>query len=103
MSADLGLNPSSDGKVIRVPIPALTEERRRDLVKIAKTHGEEGRVAVRNARRDANKALDAEKKAKSLTEDEAESGQEEIQQLTDKYCGQIDAALDEKSKEIMEV
>ena len=102
-AADLGLNPSNDGQVVRVPIPALTEERRKELVKIAKTHCEEGRVAIRNARRDANDALKKGFKDGKLTEDEEKRGHDKIQELTDKYVKEIDVALAAKEKEILAI
>jgi len=102
-SSDLGLNPSNDGQVIRVPIPALTEERRKDLVKIARTHGEEGRVAVRNARRDANDALKKEAKKGDLTEDDEKRSHDRVQELTDKFVKEIDVILAAKEQEILEI
>lgn len=85
LKADLGLNPTNDGNVIRVSIPHLTEERRRDLVKVARKKAEELKVAVRNARRDANEALKKLEKEKSISEDELRIALEEVQELTDKY------------------
>lgn len=102
-SSDLGLNPSNDGQVVRVPIPALTEERRKDLVKIAKHHAEEGRVAIRNARRDANDALKKSLKDGKLTEDEDKRGHGKIQELTDKSVKEIDGVLAAKEKEILAI
>lgn len=102
-SSDLGLNPSSDGSVVRVPIPALTEERRKELVKVAKTYAEDGRVAIRNARRDANDLLKKEKKSGDLTEDEEKKGHEKIQEMTDKFVREIDDVLASKEKEILEI
>jgi ribosome recycling factor len=101
--ADLGLNPADDGELIRVPIPALTEERRKEMVKKAKKLGEEAKVSIRNVRRDANEALKKLEKDSDLTEDEARRLQGEVQKLTDKYTAQIDEVLDKKEKEILEV
>ena len=100
--SDLGLNPSNDGKVIRLVFPELTEERRKDLVKDVKKKGEAAKVAVRNIRRDANDAY--KKLAKQdVSEDEIKEFSEKIQKLTDKYVKDIDAAVDQKSKEILTV
>ncbi|MEW6252100.1 MAG: ribosome recycling factor [Planctomycetota bacterium] len=101
--SELGINPQSDGKLIRLPVPALSTERRKQLVGRVKDLGEQQKVSVRNARRDANKALDTEKKAKTLTEDDVESGQEQIQKTTDEWIRKIDQMVEEKSKEIMQV
>ncbi len=101
--SEIGINPQSDGKMIRLPVPPLSTERRNQLVGRIRQLAEQQKVAIRNTRRDANKALEAAKKAKTLTEDEVESGQEQIQKTTDDYCKQIDNLLAEKSKEIMEV
>jgi ribosome recycling factor len=101
--SEIGINPQSDGKMIRLPVPPLSTERRNQLVQRVKQMAEQQKVAIRNARRDANKALDAEKKDKTLTEDEVERGQGDIQKSTDDYCKQIDKLVDEKSKEIMAV
>lgn len=103
LKADLGLNPTNDGNVIRVSIPHLTEERRRDLVKVARKKAEELKVAVRNARRDANEALKKLEKEKSISEDELRIALEEVQELTDKYITEIDNLLKGKEEEIMEV
>jgi ribosome recycling factor len=102
-ASDLGLNPGSDGQVIRVPIPALTEERRKELVKVAKNYAEEGRVAVRNARRDANESLKKEKKSGDLTEDEEKKAHDKIQVITDDHIKEIDGILSGKEKEILEI
>lgn len=102
LKSDLGLTPASDGHIVRLPIPTLTEERRKDLVKVVKRMAEESRVAVRNIRRDANTELkDAEKKGE-ISEDEGHKAQEDIQELTNTYIEHIDNALTEKEKEIME-
>lgn len=100
--SNLGINPQNDGKTVRLPVPPLSTERRNQLVQQIKQIGEAQKVAVRNVRRDANKALDAEVKAKTLTEDEGKSSQERVQKLTDQYVKQIDAMLDEKTKDVME-
>jgi ribosome recycling factor len=102
-SPELSLNPSNDGKVIRIAIPPLTEERRRDLVKQAKGQAEQNRVAIRNIRRDGNDELKKLLKDKELTEDEESKYSEELQKLTDSYIKQIDQVLEEKESEIMEV
>ncbi|SJN55121.1 ribosome recycling factor [Vibrio ruber] len=103
MMSDLGLNPMSAGTVIRVPLPALTEERRRDLVKIVRGEAEGGRVAVRNIRRDANTELKNLLKDKEISEDEERRAQEDIQKLTDAAVKNIDEVLAAKEKELMEV
>ncbi|MBU0638420.1 MAG: ribosome recycling factor [Planctomycetes bacterium] len=101
--SELGINPQSDGKLIRLPVPPLSTERRHQLAGQIRQMGEQQKVAIRNARRDANKALEVEKKAKTLTEDEVEKGQTQVQELTDDYCKKIDTLLEEKSKDIMAV
>ncbi|MGM0480637.1 MAG: ribosome recycling factor [Pseudomonadota bacterium] len=103
MDSDLGLNPASAGAVIRVPLPILTEERRRDLVKIVRNEAEQGRVAVRNIRRDANGDLKEALKEKEITEDEERNAEEQIQKITDKYVKQIDDAVKAKEDDLMEV
>ena len=102
LSSDLGLNPNNDGKLIRLVLPELTEERRKELVKDVKKRGENAKVAVRNIRRDANDAFKKLVK-QDVSEDEVEELQEKIQKLTDKYVKNIDAAVDAKSKEILTV
>ena len=102
MTSDIGINPSNDGSVIRLVFPELTEERRKDLVKEVKKKGEDGKVAIRNIRRDGNDAF--KKLAKTeVSEDEIKGLEEELQKLTDKYVKDIDALIDSKSKEIMTV
>jgi ribosome recycling factor len=101
LKSDLGLNPVNDGKIIRLPIPALTTERRKDLVKIVKKMEEEGKVALRNLRREANEDLKEMKKEKILPEDDAHRGQEEVQKLTDEYSKKVEAQAADKEKEIM--
>lgn len=103
MKSDLGLNPNSDGICIRLNLPQLTEERRKDLVKVVHKKAEEYRVVVRNLRRDANDAIKKTEKAKEITEDEAKKGTEKVQKLTDKVMKEIDAASANKEKEVMEV
>ncbi len=103
MTSDLGLNPAAAGTVIRIPLPALTEERRRDLVKIVRAEAEQARVAVRNVRRDANNDLKELQKEKEITEDDERRGNDEIQKLTDTYVAKIDELLAEKEKDLMEV
>ncbi|WP_166252154.1 ribosome recycling factor [Marinobacter salicampi] len=103
MMADLGLNPSSNGDVIRVPMPMLTEETRKDMVKQAKADAEHGRVSVRNARRDANNDLKELLKEKEISEDEERRGQEEVQKLTDRYIAEIEKMLKSKEEDLMEV
>lgn len=101
--ADLGLNPSTYGEMIRVPMPSLTEERRRDLIKVVRNEAEGARVAVRNIRRDANGTLKDMVKAKTATEDEERRTQDEVQKLTDKYIGEIDKMLADKEKDLLAV
>lgn len=103
MTSDLGLTPVNDGKLIRINIPPLTEERRRDLVKIAKKYTEDCRIAMRNVRRDANDFLKSMQKDKEITEDELHRGQDEVQKITDDMIKQADTALDAKEAEIMEI
>jgi ribosome recycling factor len=101
--SDLGLNPASMGDIIRVPMPMLTEERRRDLVKLVRGEAEDARVAVRNIRRDANTDFKNLLKDKDITEDEERRGQDEIQKLTDKYVAEVDRALAVKETELLAV
>ena len=103
LKSDLGLTPSNDGTVIRITIPALTEERRRDLVKLVKKYAEEGKVAVRNIRRDVNDDLKKIQKDGEMTEDELRRSTDDVQKLTDKYISEIDKVAENKEKEIMEV
>ena len=102
-TANLGLNPVRDGQVIRVPIPPLNEERRRELVKLTKKFGEEGKIAIRNVRRDAMEHLKKSEKAEHFSEDERKKGEGELQKMTDKATKDIDGLLTQKEKEIMEV
>lgn len=101
--SDLGLNPSSVGDMVRVPMPALTEERRKDLIKVVRHEAEEGRVAVRNVRRDANTHLKELLKEKKVSEDEERRAQDEVQKLTDRYVAEIDKLLAAKEAELMAV
>lgn len=101
--SDLGLNPATQGDVIRVPMPALTEERRRDLIKVVKHEGEEAKVALRNLRRDANAQLKDKLKKKEVSEDDERRAQEDIQRLTDRYVAEVDRLLAEKEKDLMAV
>jgi len=102
-SSELSLNPSNDGKVIRISIPPLTGERRKELVKLAKNNAEQSRVAIRNIRRDGNEELKKLSKESKITEDEESKITDELQKLTDLYIGKINQVLEEKEKEIMEV
>lgn len=102
LASDLGLTPQNDGKVVRIAIPPLTEERRKDLVKVVRRMGEESKVAVRGARRDANEMLKEFKKEGELSEDDMFRGQDEVQKLTDLYVKKVDEAVAAKEKEIME-
>ena len=101
MKSDLGLTPTNDGKIIRLPIPALTTERRKELVKVVKKMAEDGKVALRNVRRDANERLKDLKKDKEISEDDAHRAQDEVQKLTDDFIKKVDAQAAEKEKEIM--
>jgi len=101
--ADLGINPTSDGIIIRLAFPPLTEERRKEMVKQVKKMGEEGKIAVRNARRDANDSLKKLLKDKEISEDDEKRGEKEIQELTDDYVGRIDKVVADKEKELMEI
>lgn len=101
--ADLGLNPATQGDLIRVPMPVLTEERRRDLIKVVKSEGETAKVSIRNLRRDANNALKEALKKKEIPEDDERRAQDDIQKLTDKAVAEIDKLLAEKEKDLMAV
>lgn len=103
LSADLGLNPISDGTNIKIPIPPLTEERRREFVKLVKKFGEDAKIAVRNVRRDANEHLKKAEKNKELSEDQLKDQEKEVQMLTDNHIGKIDEIIKHKEAEIMEV
>ncbi len=101
LKSDLGLTPMNDGKIIRLPIPALTTERRKELVKMVKKMEEDAKVALRNVRREANEDLKEMKKEKMLSEDEAHKGQDEVQKITDDFIKKAEAKAAEKEKEIM--
>lgn len=103
LQSDLGLVPTSDGSVLRIAIPQLTEERRKELVRVVRKDAEEHRVAIRNVRRDANEMLKSLEKEKAISEDEARRAQERVQELTDRYIQEIDRLLQAKEQEIMEV
>ena len=103
LKSDIGLTPMSDGRVIRISIPPLTEERRKELVKVVRKIGEENRVAIRNHRREANEMFKELKKEGDVSEDEAFKAQEEVQKITDEYIGIIDDTLKKKEKEVMEI
>ncbi|MEK6593049.1 MAG: ribosome recycling factor [Pseudomonadota bacterium] len=101
--SDLGLNPATQGELVRVPMPALTEERRKDLIKVVRTEGENARVAVRNVRRDANNQLKDLLKQKKVAEDEERRAQDDVQKLTDRHIAEIDKMLQTKEAELMAV
>ncbi len=103
MSSDLGLNPATTGSVIRIPLPPLTEERRRDLVKVVKQEAENGRIAVRNIRRDANSEIKEALKEKMVSEDEARAGEDKIQKLTDQNIKDMERLLEEKEADLMSI
>ncbi|ATC95377.1 ribosome recycling factor [Pseudoalteromonas tunicata] len=103
LASDLGLNPMSSGMMIRVPLPPLTEERRKDLIKVVRAEAEAGRVAIRNIRRDANADVKALLKDKAISEDEQRKSDDEIQKLTDKFIKDLDAKLAVKEAELMEI
>ena len=101
--SDLGLNPSTQGDLIRVPTPPLTEERRKEIVKVVKGEGEDAKVAIRNIRRDANEALKKLLKDKACSEDEERRAQDDVQKLTDKFVAEVDKLITEKEKELLTV
>jgi len=103
LKSDLGLNPATNGMTIRIPLPALTEERRRALVKIVKNESENGRVAIRNIRRDANSAIKEGQKEKLISEDEAHMAEEKIQKLTDQYIKDIEKLLEAKEADLLSI
>jgi ribosome recycling factor len=103
LKSELGLNPSNDGKLVRIVLPPLTAERRRELVKVVKKMAEEYKVQVRNHRRDANEMLKDMKKEKTISEDDMHKAQESVQKTTDEYISRVDAILAEKEAEIMEI
>jgi ribosome recycling factor len=99
--SNLGLNPMIDGQTLRLPLPDLTEERRKDLAKLAGEYGEKGKIAIRNVRRDGMEALKTDEKKKEISEDERKRMEEEVQKLTDKYVSEIDSAVEKKVQEIL--
>lgn len=103
MQSDLGLNPMSAGGAIRIPLPPLTEERRKDLIKVVRNEAEQGRVAIRNIRRDANSDIKDLLKEKEISEDESRAAEENIQQLTNQFIKRVDDVLADKEKELMEI
>ena len=103
LKSDLGLTPINDGRIIRISIPALTEERRKELVKVSRKYAEEAKIAVRNVRRDANESLKKLEKAKNLTEDELKKAGDDVQKLTDKFVARCDERCQAKEKDIMEI
>lgn len=103
MKSDLGLNPNSDGSVIRLNLPQLTEERRKELVKTVHKKAEDARVSIRNLRREANESVKKAEKAKEITEDEAKKANDDIQKMTDKFIKEVDTVMEHKEKEVMEI
>lgn len=103
LTSDLGLNPATSGDIIRVPLPPLTEERRREITKVVRSEGEDAKVAVRNLRRDANEQVKKLEKAKEVSEDDSRGAEKDIQKITDKYIEAIDKVVAEKEKEVMTV
>lgn len=103
LNSDLGLNPATAGSAIRVPMPPLTEERRKELIKVVRHEGEQGRVSIRNIRRDANNQLKDLVKEKAISEDDERRAAESIQKLTDRYISEVDAVLAQKEKDLMEI
>lgn len=103
MQSDLGLTPNTAGTTIRIPLPPLTEERRRDLIRIVRQEGEQARVAVRNIRRDANSTVKDLVKEKEISEDDSRRAEEEIQKITDKFIADVDSVLESKEHELMEI
>ncbi len=103
MKSDLGLNPNSAGTVIRIPMPQLTEDRRKDLVKVVRHEGENGKIAIRNIRRDANSDFKSLEKEKEISEDDEHKAQEQVQKLTDKFVTEIDEILKVKEEDLMKV
>lgn len=103
LQSDLGLNPMSAGTTIRIPMPPLTEERRKDLIRVVRAEAEQGRVSIRNIRRDANSDIKELLKEKEISEDESRKGEDMVQKLTDTFVKQVDAILADKEKELMEI
>jgi ribosome recycling factor len=102
-AAGLGLNPANDGKMIRIPVPPLSEERRKDIIKLAKKHGEESKISLRTIRRETNDELKRLQKESKLTEDDLRKAETEIQKLTDQYVQKVDQILKKKEEEILEI
>ena len=103
MQSDLGLNPMSAGSVMRIPMPALTEERRKDLIRVVRNEAEQGKVAIRNIRRDANSDIKELLKEKEVSEDDSRRGEDDVQKLTDAFVKEVDEILVAKEKDLMEV
>ena len=103
MQSDLGLNPMSAGSVMRIPMPALTEERRKDLIRVVRAEAEQGKVAIRNIRRDANSDIKELLKEKEISEDDSRRGEDDVQKLTDAFVKEVDEILVAKEKDLMEV
>ena len=103
MKSDLGINPATNGDIIRIPMPMLTEETRKDFIKLARAEAEKGRISIRNIRRDANGDIKALEKEKEISEDEERQGEDAIQKITDKYIAEIDGLLAGKEKDLMQV
>ena len=103
LAANIGVTPINDGRVIRIPIPELSEERRKELIKVGKRMSEDARIAIRNVRRDSNEAIKSLQKNNKITEDDRDAGTDEIQKLTDSYIGKVDAMIAAKEKDIMVV
>jgi ribosome recycling factor len=103
MQSDLGLNPMSAGSVMRIPMPALTEERRKDLIRVVRGEAEQGKVAIRNIRRDANSDIKELLKDKEISEDDSRRGEDDVQKLTDTFVKEVDEILLAKEKDLMEV
>ena len=103
LNSDLGLNPVTAGEVIRIPLPPLTEERRKELIKVVRGEGEKAKVAVRNIRRDANHSFKEKIKDKTISEDDERRGEESVQRITDEHISKIDALIEDKEKELLEI
>jgi ribosome recycling factor len=103
LTSDLGLNPATQGQIMRIPLPALTEERRRDLIKVVKDEAENSKISIRNIRRDNNDDIKEYLKEKEISEDEARSGEATVQKITDEFILKVDARFSEKEKSLMEI
>ncbi|HKL49050.1 MAG TPA: ribosome recycling factor [Desulfuromonadales bacterium] len=103
LKSDLGLTPNSDGQVVRISFPPLTEERRREMVKLARRLGEDAKIAIRNVRREANETLKKLEKEKEISEDDLKRGEKDVQDLTDSFVQKVDDTIDKKEKEVMEI